>query len=310
MKIAIHEHDGGFGEYWIKYCLDNNIEYKIVDCYNTNIIDDLKDCDVLMWHHNHANPKDLLFAKELLCSLEISGKAVYPDIKTTWHFNDKLGQKYLLEAMNLPLVPTYVFFSRKEALRWISEAVFPLVFKLRSGAGSRNVRLIKSKGHARRVIRKAFSRGFRPYNTIGGIKENIRQYRLSKTSFIEVVKSFLHIIYPVQLEKSQGREKGYVYFQKFIPDCNHDIRVQLVGDKMWAMIRPVRKNDFRASGSGKIITGPEKIPQEVLKLSLEVAKKLELQSVAIDFLPADHKYYITEISYAFGIGPEDMEVGY
>lgn len=310
MKIAIHQNDGGFGRHWIAYCIDHNIPYKTVNCYDSNIVNDLNDCDALMWHHNHANPKDLLFAKELLYSLETAGKLVYPDTKTTWFFDDKLGQKYLLEAINLPLVPTFVFFSKKEALGWISNAEWPLVFKLRSGAGSRNVKLIKNKRQAKRIIVKAFGKGLRQYDAYGGIRERFRGYRLGKSSFKEVIKSILHIIYPIQLEKSKGREKGYVYFQKFIPDCKYDIRVQLVGEKMWAMIRPVRENDFRASGSGKIDSDPQKIPVEARKLSLDVVRRLKLQSAAIDLLPSKGGFLITEISYAFGIGPEDMEVGY
>lgn len=310
MKIGIHKNDGGFGKFWIKYCQENNIPFKLVNCYDNEIIKELSDCDALMWHHNHANPKDLLFAKELLFSLETSGKVVFPDIKTTWHFNDKLGQKYLLEAMDLPLVPTYVFFSKKEALEWIADTVFPLVFKLRNGAGSRNVRLIKNKTEAKRLIHQAFGRGIRPYNSIGAIRDSLRRYRMGKVDYKEVIKSFLHIVYPIQLERSMGHEKGYVYFQKFIPDCKYDIRIQLVGERIWAMLRPIRKNDFRASGSGEIVTGPEKIPIEALKLSLQVVRSLGLQCAAIDILPARDGFYITEISYAFGIGPEDMEVGY
>jgi glutathione synthase/RimK-type ligase-like ATP-grasp enzyme len=311
MKIGIHQPDGGFGKYWIKYCQENNIPFKLVNCYDTNIINELNDCDALMWHHNHANPKDLLFAKELLFSLETSGKLVFPDTKTTWHFNDKLGQKYLLEAANLPLVPSYVFFSKKEALDWIEGAIWPLVFKLRCGAGGRNVRLIRNKKEAKKIINQAFGKGIRPYNAIDGIRESIRKYKMGKASFISVIKSIVHILYPVQLEKSQGREKGYVYFQKFIPDCSYDIRVQLVDERIWAMIRPTRKNDFRASGSGILLTGTEKIPTEALKLSLEIVRKLKLQSVVIDFLPTSGGLLITEISYAFGnVGPEDTEVGY
>jgi hypothetical protein len=49
---------------------EKKIPYKIVNCYDSDIIKNLKDCDALMWHHNHANPRDFLFAKELLFSLE------------------------------------------------------------------------------------------------------------------------------------------------------------------------------------------------------------------------------------------------
>jgi len=70
MRIGIHQSDASYSRHWVEYCKLMNIPYKIVNCYSSDIINDLADCDVLMWHHNHANPKDLLFAKELIYSLE------------------------------------------------------------------------------------------------------------------------------------------------------------------------------------------------------------------------------------------------
>ncbi len=76
------------------------------------------------------NPRDILFAKQLLFSLEQSGIIVFPDFNTGWHFDDKVGQKYLLETIDAPLVPSYVFYSKKEALEWDEQTNFPKVFKL------------------------------------------------------------------------------------------------------------------------------------------------------------------------------------
>jgi len=195
-------------------------------------------------------------------------------------------------------------------MEWISKADFPLVLKLRSGAGSRNVRLIKDQKTAKRLIRKSFGRGIRQYNAFGGLVESLRKYRMGKASLKTVIKSIAHFIYPIQLEKSEGRHKGYIYFQEFIPGCKYDIRIQSVGDKMWAMTRMVRKGDFRASGSGKLNYDPKMIPEEALRLSMEISKKLNLQSMAIDLLPFKNGFLIAEISYAFGVDPEELEVGY
>lgn len=310
MRIGIHQSDASYSRHWVEYCKLMNIPYKIVNCYSSDIIHDLSDCDMLMWHHNHANPKDLLFAKELIYSLETAGKLVYPDAKTTWFFNDKLGQKYLLEAMQFPLIPTFVFFSKREAMDWISKAIFPIVFKLRSGAGSRNVRLVKDPRTAKRLIKYAFGRGIRQYNALGGLLESLRKYRKGRASLKTVFKSVAHFVYPIQLEKSEGRHKGYIYFQEFIPDCKYDIRIQSVGDKIWAMTRTVRKGDFRASGSGDLNYDPKVIPVEALQLSKAVSEKLSLQSMAIDLLPYKNGFLIAEVSYAFGVDPEELEVGY
>jgi hypothetical protein len=54
MKIAIHERKGSFSDRWIEYCKKHEICHRIVNCYDSDIIDQLKDCDGLMWHWSVA----------------------------------------------------------------------------------------------------------------------------------------------------------------------------------------------------------------------------------------------------------------
>ena len=89
MKIAIHEREGSFSDGWINYCEKNAIPYKIVNVYKSNIIEQVSDCNALVWHHHHDLFKDTLFAKQLLFSLQQAGKRVFPDFATCWHFDDK-----------------------------------------------------------------------------------------------------------------------------------------------------------------------------------------------------------------------------
>ena len=145
MKIAIHDNPGSFIDRWITYCLENKINFKKVNCYDTDIILQLDDCDGLMWNWSQTDYKAALCARQLTKSLERKGIRVFPDTNTSWHFDDKVGQKYLLEAIGAPFVKSYVFYSAKEALDWIEKTSFPKVFKLRRGAGSINVSLIKTK---------------------------------------------------------------------------------------------------------------------------------------------------------------------
>lgn len=310
IKIAIHHSKGSYSSDWIKYCEEHNIRFKVVNCYDSNIVEQLRDYDALMWHHNHANPKDVLFAKQLLFSLETAGKVVFPGFHSTWHFDDKLGQKYLLESMDLPLVQSYAFYDKDIALDWAKTIQLPIVFKLRGGAGSRNVKLLSSHRQINSVIRKAFGSGFRQYDPYWGIKESFRNFLKHKSSLKELLKAFIHIVHPIQLEKSKGREKGYVYFQEFIPDCRYDIRVQIVGDQCYAMYRYVRKNDFRASGSGQINFDGSAVPKLLIEKSFEFAKKLKMESVAFDFVPIENEFKIVEICYAWGIAEGELEPGY
>ena len=206
MKIAIHKSKDIYSERWIKYCEDNNIDYKIVNAYDTDIIQQVSDCDAFMWHHSHINYKDTLFAKQLLYSLEISGKKVFPNWRTGWHFDDKLGQKYLLEAIGEPLVPSYVFFTQKEALEWIENTSFPKVFKLRRGSGASNVKLVTNKKEAIRLVNKAFGCGFSQWDSINNLKERWRKYKHNQTNIKEIFKGIIRIFYKTEFEKMQNRQ--------------------------------------------------------------------------------------------------------
>lgn len=310
MKIGIHETKGFFSDRWIAYCEANNISYKLVDCYSTDVTSQLSDCDALMWHFNHKSPKASKFAKQLLFAVQASGKRVFPDYNTVWHFDDKVGQKYLLEAIGAPLASAYVFYSKQEALTWANQTSYPKVFKLRNGAGSDNVRLVKSKNEANSLINKAFGRGFKQYQAWGNMKERLRKYRLGKTTLWDVVKGIIRLAHTTEYSRVAGREIGYIYFQDFIPDNDHDIRIVVVGDKAFAIKRMVRVNDFRASGSGNILYDKHLFDEKTIKLSFDLAEKLQTQCVAFDFVQDNTNMLLVEISYGFSPQGYDPCPGY
>lgn len=263
----------------------------------------MEDCDAFMWHHHHANYKDALFAKQLLYSLQIAGKKVFPDFNTGWHFDDKVGQKYLLEAIGAPLVPSYVFYTKEEALDWIEKTTFPKVFKLRGGAGASNVKLARTKNDARKFVNIAFGKGFPQFGRMTYLKERYKKWRNGKDSFIGVCKGFYRLIVPTEFSKMHSREKGYAYFQDFVLDNKFDIRIVVIGNnKAFGLKRMVRKEDFRASGSGSIIYDKSGVDERCVKISFDVAEKLKTQSLALDFVfDKDNNPLIVEISYGYSI---------
>lgn len=309
MKIAIHHRIGSFSDAWIEYCRDNHIPYKVVDAYKDDIIDQLADCDIFMWHHHHAIYKDTLFAKQLLCTLQIAGKKVFPDVNTGFTFDDKVAQKYLLEAVNVPLVPSYVFYSRSEALEWIRKESFPKIFKLRGGAGASNVRLVKSKRQAVRIVNLAFSRGISTFNRMDHLKDAWRLFREHHLSWNSFCKEFVRSVISTDYAQKHGREKGYVYFQNFIPNNKSDVRLIVIKDRAYGMKRMCRKNDFRASGSSNFIY--DNIDERTLKIAFNTAEKLALQSVAFDFIYDElGNPLIIEMSYGYGTKGSSKCKGY
>ena len=312
MTIAIHHKKRSFSERWINYCKDKQISFKLVNCYDTNIIQQLKGCDALMWHHSHDNYKDTLFAKQFLYSLEQTGKKVFPDFNTCWHFDDKVGQKYLLESIQAPLVPSYIFYDKKETLEWIKSTNFPKVFKLRNGAGASNVKLIKNKRKAISIINKAFGKGFSNCDYVGLAFDSLKKMLKGKATFRDIIKYLALYFFPSKFNVDFfPNQKGYVYFQDFIPDNKYDIRVIVIGSKAFAIKRMVRENDFRASGSGHIVYEKEEIPTSCVKIAFDISKKLKFQCIGYDFVfDQQNRPLIVEISYGFTANVYDSCPGY
>lgn len=312
MRIAIHHRPGSFSDRWIEYCKKNGIDYKIVNAYDSDIISQVSDCDAFMWHHHQAKMADTLFARQLIYSLEAKGIKCFPDFNTTWHFDDKVGQKYLLEAIGAPLVPSYVFYSKQKALDWIDKMEFPKVFKLRGGAGAVNVSLAHTKAEARKLVKKAFGRGFSQNSFKTLLSEDLRKHKEGRMSFYNVIKSIgAYIFLPSDYHKMSNLERGYVYFQDFIPNNNYDIRICIVDDKAFALKRFVRKGDFRASGSGNIVYDRGQIDERCVKIAFETNDKLKTQSIAFDFVfDENNNPLIVEISYGYATRAYDKCEGY
>jgi glutathione synthase/RimK-type ligase-like ATP-grasp enzyme len=95
------------------------------------------------------------------------------------------------------------------------------------------------------------------------------------------------------------REIGYVYFQDFIPNNDYDIRIIVIGEKAFGIKRMVRKNDFRASGSGNIYYEKQHFGDETVGIAFDISKRLKSQCTAFDFVYDNKIPLIVEISYGF-----------
>lgn len=310
MKIAIHNRKGSFSDRWVTYCEEHNIPYKLVNCYDNDIVRQLKDCNALMWHHHHNNYKDVLAAKSILFSLEQADIKVFPDFNTGWHFDNKAAQKYLLEAINAPLVPSHVFYDKVSAKTWADSTTYPKVFKLKGGAGAADVRLAENKTEAIRLINQAFGKGFSQFDRLGSLKERYRKFKAGQEGFLSVLKGIGRLFQTTEYAMMGAREKGYVYFQDFIPNNDSDTRVIIIGNKAFAIKRSVREGDFRAFGSGNISYNHLEINLDAVKISFEVNKHLKSQSIAFDFVWLNNQPLIVEISYGFAVKVYDSCEGY
>lgn len=193
------------------------------------------------------------------------GKVCLPSYDEIWSYEDKINSQYVYEWHNLPSVPTFISNSKDEALKHISKRGYPFISKITTGSSSLGVEVVKSKKQAKRLINKVFGWNGR------------------KTYF------------PYE------RQKNYVYFQDFIEGSCFDLRVIVVGEKLFGYYRYPKKGDFKASGSR--IT--EK--KEILKVALDIAY-LSKQIFKSNFLATDllldkqtNKFFIIESSIFIGV---------
>lgn len=311
MKIAIHHRKGSFSDRWVNYCEQKDIDYKIVNAFDSDIIEQLKGYDAFMWHHHHGQFKDVIVARNILFALEYAGIKVFPNFKTSWYFDDKVAQKYLLESIDAPLIPSYVFYDKKEALDWAEQTSYPKVFKLKGGAGSSNVKLVENESQAKILIKQAFGKGFSEFQRFEKIKEGFERYKRNGLNIKGFIMNTALLLNPSFFSQVQTNEKGYVYFQEFIPHNNSDTRVIVINHKAFAIKRLVRENDFRASGSGEVNYNHLEINLDCIKIAFEVNDSIRAQSIAYDFVfDKNDNPLIVEISYGFSVKSYDQCSGY
>jgi hypothetical protein len=172
------------------------------------------------------------------------------------------------------------------------------------------VKLVRTRGDAKKLIKRAFGKGFKNTSLIP-FSEVFKKYRAGKSSITEVMKSFARVVIPTNFSKMSGRERGYVYFQDFVPNNNFDIRIIVIDGKAFGLKRFVRANDFRASGSGNFDYAREEFDERCIRISFETTSKLKLQCAAYDFVfDEKNEPLLVEVSYGFASAGYDACPGY
>lgn len=314
IRIGIHARENSFSERWISYCKKNNILFKIIDCGSFNVIEEIKNENIthVLWHLNHASNKEQTMAPYLLNCLEEMGIGVFPDYATRQHFNDKIAQYTKMVAINAPMIPTYIYFDESEAKNALKSFDFPIVSKLKGGAGSTSVKLISSKKEAQQLIEKMFSIGIGASPKVfENIDQKLRLSKKIKNPLRLIAKVKKHLKNVATEKKSNAIERNYVLFQKFLPKNDYDTRIIVVGERAFGIRRWNKKNDFRASGSGLIDADPTKIDLKIIQQAFKVNEQLKMQSVAFDFIYDEKKEpKIIEFCFGFTTKAYDICPGY
>jgi hypothetical protein len=303
IHLSLQEHPDSYAPRWITALENLGVTVRIVNLRTTNAIEQVRGCDGVMWHWYHS-PDDKQAAPKILNAITYGlNIPVFPDDRTAWHYDEKVAQHYLLDAIAAPKVRSWVFWNLPDALDFIEQCSYPIVFKLSVGAGSANVLRLNTREEARDLAFRMFNRGIFPYT----MNEHRIPSRLASTEDVKGLarRAFFAMRYIIfgeypPLTRYFLPQKNYLYFQEFMPENMHDIRITVIGNRAFGFIRYNREGDFRASGSGNLDYDPAKVPLGAVRVAHEISLKNRFQSMAYDFLTArDGSVLLNEISYCY-----------
>ena len=301
-KNNVKQHSTNWSVPWIEYCESKNLPYKVIDLFQVESIQVLKEFDVLLWHFGGYVFEDMLEARSILNVAGSMGLKVFPDFNENWHFDDKIAEMYALQSVGAPIPKSKVFYDIKTFDQWLNDnPEFPLVAKLRTGSGSHNVKLFRQKSALKKYAKRMLGRGFDPspsllYKTTSNIKSSH-----DKATFISKFNRIPEFLNVLRNAKKFPNEKGYVYLQEFVPNDGYDMKVVVVGDKLSGVVRPVRSHDFRASGGGEVFFDKKYFTKEIIQSAFRITDELGMQCIGYDYVvnKKSREALIVEMSYGF-----------
>lgn len=301
LKIAIQpdeviHHNGerqSFSERWMELARSQGIETVPVDVFSRDVVSQISACDAFMWRcPPPAHPR--VYAKRLLYAVEAGlGIPVFPSLKSSWHFEDKVGQYYFLSAAGIPTPVTHIFWTRGQAEQFCNTADYPFVLKLSAGYQAANVRLVRNRDGALFYVDQLFRSGIRALGYGPASRSRLLLRRVRAAS--EVLKGRN----PNGSTTEAEVQYGYFFAQEFLPGNDFDVRVTIIGNRAFAFRRFNRPGDFRASGSGRIDWDPEPIDEDAIRFAYRVAQQLDAQTVAVDILRRGSRPVIVELTLTY-----------
>ena len=312
--FALQNLENSFTDRWHLYFKKHGIEYSNINIFDSSVLTEIVDQKInrILFDLNLYEMKNLFAAHAIVPAIESLGVNIFPGSKELRHFDDKVAQKYLFESLGVPFCHTNVFYDRDLARVWARNTEFPKIFKLKCGAGSSNVVIVKTPAHAERLIDQMFGKGISAVPKLfSDLSAKVVRHRKKRDwdATLRRLPTTLRNI--VEMYRSVPRERGYIYFQEFIPFNNFDTRITVIGDRAFGFRRMVRKGDFRASGSGKIDWTIEMIDPEFIRLAFEVSAKMKARCMAYDLIYGlDGKPVVIECCYKFDPGAVHACPGY
>lgn len=213
------------------------------------------------------------FIEDIAHGLELNGANVIPSYRFLRAHHNKVFMEILRETL-LPFeisgITTRYFGTIEELYDSISTITFPCVIKGASGAGSRTV---ARAGNSRELLHIA-SRFTRSRHLCEEIRDSLRPLKYRGY-------------------RIQSLYRNKIIIQDYIPGLKNDWKILAFGQNMFVLRRENRRNDFRASGSGRF-SFERVLPLGLLDFACKVFRLLNLPCVSMDAAFDGSRFYLLE----------------
>jgi len=249
---------------YVAACREMRISYKLLDISVSDWMRVVEEsgCDAfLVWPSVESTVWKDMCDDRLRIMEEDLGLVLYPTLKETWLYENKRRVRDWLAAHRIDAPRTWVFYDRREAEEFVRGAELPLVLKTNLGASASGVQVLRDRGKALRVVRRALTRGIVPRG-----------------------------------RNPRDRQWGSVYLQEYLPNVK-EWRMVRIGDSYFGY-RKEQVGDFHSGSHAWSWLDP---PRPLLEKLREVTEKGGFTSMNVDvFETEDGRLLVNELQTVFG----------
>lgn len=282
MKLLLQQSQSPVVQRMRELCVLRGVEHRVVDLATDQglIAAASFGADALFFRPD-LHLVDLARCNRHLSIIEQLGVILFPGKNVALSHDNKLIQSLILTKLGVATPETKLVGCKEDAFAAANQLGYPLVAKLKSGAGSSGVRLLRTEAEFRDYCARMFGRGISPVPAPFSDVATVVRKCPSMSQLVRRVPAAL--VKRVRMVWTSPRECGYAFIQKYHPN-NGDIRITVIGDRLFCFARKNRPQDFRASGSG-LVSYPS--PSEVAmyaEIAFDLTTRLESRVLAIDFI--------------------------
>jgi glutathione synthase/RimK-type ligase-like ATP-grasp enzyme len=260
--------------YTIQSILENN-GYKVeINTFQQLLQSGKKIKDKIIWYASSDFASYKNYIEDIILTLK-DENLIIPSFDILRAHENKGYQSLIRKKFSLPELKEFYFGSFEELHTFINLIDYPVVLKKTGGSGSTNVILIRSKNELIHIVKK---QSRKPTFIIDLMKRYLKRYVFSKK-----------YTYDNSLESLYY---GNFVLQEFIPGLINDWKILIFYDKYYVFERETRKNDFRASGSGKFYY--RDFDLGMLDFCSEIFNKINIPWLSLDVCRGESSYHLLE----------------